>query len=154
MPDMDQDVSAERETAGSTRPRWLVPVMLGVVVIVVAIAAFALLVEDDDTSDPAPAPQAPTGADVVTEFEGDGDGETDVFDVDEGWEIRWETTGEHLEIAVTGDEDIGTVLRFEDGPGGGTTRPIGSGSLSLEVTADGPWNVLIINHDPDEDSDG
>jgi hypothetical protein len=154
MPERDHDLKTKAAPAGSTRRSWLVPVIVGVLILAVAVAAFALLTADDETSAPAPAPQAPAGSDVVTEFDGDGDGETGMFEVEEGWEIRWETTGERLEIAVTGDEDIGTVLRFDDGPGGGTTRPIGSGSLRLEMTADGPWSVLIINHEPDEDSVG
>ena len=125
---------------------------LAVIVLVVAAAAvgafFAFRGDDPKTPSNATSPRnGNPGAerDVVAEFNGDGDQETKSFTVNDGWEIRWETTGESLQVAITGDTDIGTVVD-QPAAGGGATYPVGSGKVHLEIKARGPWTIKIVNH--------
>ena len=82
---------------------------------------------------------------MVAELNGDGDKETKSLAVKDGWEIRWETTGASLQVAITGDRDFGTVIN-QVGAGGGATYPVGSGSFRLVIKARGPWTIKVVNH--------
>lgn len=82
----------------------------------------------------------------VTEFNGTADETTDAFQVHEGWQLHWETTGEAFAFAITGDRNFGTVVR-QEGPGSGITSPIGAGIFRLEIKAKGPWSVRIIQRE-------
>lgn len=84
-----------------------------------------------------------TSADPVLELKGDGDDRSAEFDVLVGWQIQWQADGDRLAIAVTGDRDLGTVLEIE-GPASGVTSPPVSGTYRLEITADGPWSITVI----------
>jgi hypothetical protein len=95
--------------------------------------------------------RTPEGADVVSEFDGDGDGETGQFEVSEGWQIRWETEGERLELALVHAGGTDTVLRLDDGPTQGVTNPDATGSVSIEVTSDGAWRLIIVDGHEDLD---
>lgn len=86
-----------------------------------------------------PDPSAPP----VLELNGDGDQRTEPFDVLVGWQIQWQTQGDRLAIAVRGDRDVGTVLEI-DGPASGVTSPPVGGNYRLEITADGPWSITVI----------
>ncbi len=79
----------------------------------------------------------------LAEFAAEGDLTTEPFQVREGWQIRWETTGERFAMAITGDRDFGIVID-RDEPGRGVTSPVGSGTFRLEITAEGPWSVSIV----------
>lgn len=60
-----------------------------------------------------------------------------------GWQIQWKTDGDRIAIAVTGDQDLGTVVDVP-GPASGVTSPPVSGTFRLEITADGPWSITVI----------
>lgn len=82
----------------------------------------------------------------VAEFSGDGNATTASFSVREPWQIHWETDGESFSYAIRGDRDLGTVIEQES-PGSGVTSPVGSGTFHLEITAEGPWQVLIYQNE-------
>ena len=82
---------------------------------------------------------------MVAQFTGDGDQDTNDFTVKEGWEIRWETTGATFKFAITGTQDLGTVVDHP-GEGGGSTFPTGSGTFRIHVTAQGQWTIRIVDH--------
>jgi hypothetical protein len=140
------------EPVGTNDPRRQRSLLLTAALSVLVLAAIAALVvsrRDDDPSDAAVATTTSSTfaplPDQVAEFSGTGDHETDSFEVEEGWEILWETSGTTFKFAITGDQDFGTVVDHE-GEGGGSTSPVGSGTFRVLVTADGPWSIRIINH--------
>lgn len=116
--------------------------MVAALIIVVGVALVAFLYWYLN------GPGAPGGParSVVAEFSGVSDQTTNTFQVREGWQIHWETEGDRFAFAITGDLDFGTVIE-EEGPGSGITSPVPSGSFRLEITAEGPWSVTIIQGD-------
>ena len=65
------------------------------------------------------------------------------FEVRVGWQIQWETTGDHLTISIAGSQDLGKVVDLP-GPASGVTSPPVSGTFHLMVTASGPWSLTVI----------
>lgn len=82
---------------------------------------------------------------VVAQFHGHGNRTTDAFVVQDGWEIRWETSGKRFQVVVTGADDVGTVVDQHD-RGGGSTYPAGAGTFRVEVAAQGSWTMTILDH--------
>lgn len=99
--------------------------------------------EDDtvEVEEPAVLPEEA----VVAEFEGDGDDVTEAFDVEEGWEIRWESQAESFTIELYTADDVsqGVVVEHE-GEGGGSTFPAAGGRHYLDITAEGSWSIRVI----------
>lgn len=124
--------------------RGVVLIAVLAVVVVAAIAALIVSQRDDSHSPASPTRGAPP-AERVAKLSGTGDQTTKSFQVKKGWEIRWATTGTTFKFAITGDRDFGTVVDHQ-GAGGGSTYPIGSGTFRLQVSADGPWTVRIVDH--------
>ena len=85
---------------------------------------------------------SPRGA-TVAEFSGDGDGATAGFRVREGWRIEWSTTGTSFAMTIGGDLNMGTVIRVQ-GPEDGVTAPPSQGTFHLEIDAEGPWTIRIL----------
>jgi len=79
----------------------------------------------------------------VLKLEGTGNQRSETFDVLVGWQIQWQTDGDHIVVAVTGDQDLGDVVDFP-GPASGVVSPPAGGAFRLEITADGPWSVTVI----------
>jgi hypothetical protein len=79
----------------------------------------------------------------VLELEGTGNERSETFDVLVGWQIQWQTEADHIVIAVTGDQDLGDVVDFP-GPASGVVSPPLGGTYRLEIAADGPWSVTVI----------
>lgn len=79
----------------------------------------------------------------VLKLEGTGNQRSETFDVLVGWQIQWQTDGDHIVVAVTGDQDLGDVVDFP-GPASGVVSPPAGGTFRLEITADGPWSVTVI----------
>jgi hypothetical protein len=79
----------------------------------------------------------------VLELEGTGNERSETFDVLVGWQIQWQTEGDHIVIAVTGDQDLGDQVDFP-GPASGVVSPPASGTFRLSITADGHWSVTVI----------
>ena len=130
-------------TLPTTEPagRWRLVAVLVILVVGAAAAGFLLLRDRGD----GPAAGDPPQPQVVATFRGNGNQRTDAFTVDSGWEIRWTTRGKRFAIAVTGAEDLGTVVE-QRGKQTGATFPRGAGEFRLDVTARGPWRIQIRNN--------
>lgn len=137
MADFDNSAAVpHRQRGGRGRSELLIIGAL-VVLAAVSLGAYVLL------GKPNGGPSGTTAPGVIAQFDGDGDKTTDTFQVDEGWQIQWETTGKAFSFAITGDKDFGTVIQ-QEGPGSGITSPVGSGTYRLEIIADGPWSVQVL----------
>lgn len=119
------------------RRRWPVRIAVLIGLLVMASVAYWLMTEG-----PGQALLSPAGS-TVADFSGEGDQTTDAFEVREGWSIHWENTGETFAFAISGDRDFGTVIQQQE-PGSGVTSPVGEGSYRLEIVADGPWTIQIV----------
>lgn len=85
---------------------------------------------------------SPEGSSVA-QFTGTGDLASQSFTVRDGWRMRWSTSGERLSVAIRGDRNLGTVVDVE-GPDTGTSVPPVGGTYHLEIAAEGPWTVTIL----------
>jgi hypothetical protein len=126
------------------------PLIAALLVLAIGAIAAVVVSQRDDSprgaaTDTTTSSTLPALPDQVAQFSGTGDDETASFAVEEGWEILWESSGTTFKLGITGDQDFGTVVDHE-GEGGGSTSPVGSGTFRLLVTADGPWNIRIVNH--------
>jgi hypothetical protein len=140
-------------------------VLASLVVVVAAATLFFSLVAgrlDDSTTtltrmDPAapegtavPEPTetaAASGPAVVAELEGEGDDVTDMFEVSDGWELRWETSGgERFQIELFTDEEesLGIVVD-QEGDGVGSVQPPSGGHYFVDITADGSWAIVVFD---------
>ena len=79
----------------------------------------------------------------VLELKGTGNKRSAQFDVLVGWQIQWETQADHIVVELTGAKPLGKVID-EDGPASGVTSPPQGGTFRLQVTADGPWSITVI----------
>jgi len=149
MSEPDLPYRDDTATEPSTGRRPLALALLVLIVVAAAVGAFFAF-RGDDHKTPSNAASTRSGSpgaerEVVAELNGDGDKETKSFTVKDGWEIRWETTGASLQVAITGDRDFGTVINQVDA-GGGATYPVGSGTFRLAIKARGPWTIKVVNH--------
>lgn len=137
MSDSDTKPSAtHRQPAGRVRSAFLI---IGALAVLAALGVGGYVLFGQLRG----GPQESAAPGVIAQFDGDGDKTTNTFTVNEGWQIQWETTGSAFTFAITGDRDFGTVIE-QDGPGSGITSPVGSGTYRLEITAEGPWAVDIV----------
>jgi hypothetical protein len=65
------------------------------------------------------------------------------FDVIQGWQIVWQTDGPKFAFAVRGDQDLGTIVEQAEASSG-TTSLSPAGTFHIEVTADGPWSIKVL----------
>ena len=79
----------------------------------------------------------------VLQLKGTGNKRSAPFDVLVGWQIQWSTEADHIVVVASGDKDLGKVVD-EDGPASGVTSPPQGGTFRLNVTADGPWSITVI----------
>jgi hypothetical protein len=84
-----------------------------------------------------------TSAKPVLELKGTGSKRSAQFDVLVGWQIQWETEADHIVVEATGEKPLGKVVD-EEGPASGVTSPPQGGTFRLQVTADGPWSITVI----------
>lgn len=133
---MEQTSPVERQR----RFRWPLVLISVLVIVIVAIAAYWFI-----SRGPGQRIVSPPGSDVV-EFRGEGDQTTDSFQVRGQWQIHWENSGETFAFAIRGDQDLGTIVEQEE-PGNGVTSVVAAGNFHLEITAEGPWEVRIVQGD-------
>jgi cytoskeletal protein RodZ len=91
------------------------------------------------TEAPAPQPQQ-----VILTLEGDSHDVSDSFEVKPGWQIQWQIEGTSIAVAVTGEQNLG-VLIDEEGPASGVTGIAQGGVFRLEIAANGPWSIRVID---------
>ena len=93
------------------------------------------------TETPPPQPQQ-----VMLTLEGDSHDVSDSFEVKPGWQILWQIDGTSIAVAVTGEQNLG-VLIDEEGPASGVTGIAQGGVFRLEIAANGPWSIRVIDGD-------
>ncbi|HSL76310.1 MAG TPA: hypothetical protein VK867_05155, partial [Candidatus Limnocylindrales bacterium] len=81
---------------------------------------------------------------VVLTLQGDSHEISDSFEVQPGWQIQWQIEGSSIAIAVTGEPSVG-VLIDEPGPARGVTGIAQGGVFRLEIAANGPWSITVID---------
>ena len=91
------------------------------------------------TETPPPQPQQ-----VMLTLEGDSHDVSDSFEVKPGWQILWQIDGTSIAVAVTGEQNLG-VLIDEEGPASGVTGIAQGGVFRLEIAANGPWSIRVID---------
>jgi hypothetical protein len=91
------------------------------------------------TETPPPQPQQ-----VILTIEGDSHDVSDSFEVKPGWQIQWQIEGTSIAVAVTGEQNLG-VLIDEEGPASGVTGIAQGGVFRLEIAANGPWSIRVID---------
>jgi hypothetical protein len=129
---------AHREPAHVRRSRlvWIMSSVL-VAAAVIGVAAFFLV---------GPGrPGGPPGA-VVVQMSGDGNKVGARFYARRGWQIDWENTGSYFSYTIHGDKEFGQVIT-QNGPGNGITTPVPTGNFFIEVVAQGPWSIAVIQGD-------
>ena len=77
-------------------------------------------------------------------MQGDSHDVSDSFEVKPGWQIHWQIDGSSIAIAVTGEQNLG-VLLDEQGPSAGVTGVGQGGVFRLEIAANGPWTITVID---------
>jgi len=137
MTDLDRATTSPGMAARS-RSRLLLAV-LAVAVIAIVLGGYWFLTQGPGTQFTSPA------GSTVADFKGSGDQTTGTFTVREGWRIDWQHDSAFA-FAIRGDRDFGKVID-EQGSGSGVTSPVGAGSFHLEITADGPWEIKVIQGD-------
>ena len=96
-------------------------------------------------SDPAPTEQPPAQPqEVILTLQGDSHEISDSFEVKPGWQIQWQIDGDAIAIAVSGDPNLGVVID-QEGPASGVTGIAQGGEFSLNIVANGPWKVTVID---------
>lgn len=90
----------------------------------------------------APSPLAPPGG-IVLELNGTGNLTTDAFAVEPGWQVVWQSEGEHFSYAVHGAQDLGTVVP-DTGPASGANAFAPAGTFRIEIAAQGPWSIKVV----------
>jgi hypothetical protein len=92
---------------------------------------------------PAASP-SPSPPGLILRQEGTSDATTATFAVEPGWQITWRTDGESFAYAVTGDQNLGTIVD-KKGPASGVTSLSLGGSFRIEIKAVGPWSIVVVN---------
>ena len=91
------------------------------------------------TEAPPPQPQQ-----VILTMQGDSHDVSDSFEVKPGWQIQWQIEGSSIAIAGTGDQNLG-ILVDQEGPASGVTGIAQGGVFRLEIAANGPWTITVID---------
>jgi hypothetical protein len=96
------------------------------------------------TTSPRTSPAAPQGPrDIILELSGTEHDVSDPFDALPGWQVQWQTDGTSIAIAVTGKQNLGTIVD-EEGPASGVTSLALAGTFQLNIVARGPWSITVI----------
>lgn len=97
------------------------------------------------TATPGPTDATPPQPQqVILTIEGDSHDVSDSFEVKPGWQILWQIDGTSIAVAVTGEQNLG-VLIDEEGPASGVTGIAQGGVFRLEIAANGPWSIRVID---------
>jgi hypothetical protein len=97
------------------------------------------------TATPAPTEQPPPQPqEVILTLQGDSHEISDSFEVKPGWQIEWQIDGSSIAIAITGDQNLGVPVD-QPGPASGVTGISQGGVFRLEIAANGPWSITVID---------
>jgi hypothetical protein len=112
-------------------------VVLGLAAIAVVAIIFAMSLPGRRGGDP--------GA-TILEMSGRGNETSEKFYARQGWSIEWENTGQYFSYTIHGDVEFGQVIT-QNGAGNGITSPVPTGTFFIEVVAQGPWSIKVIQGD-------
>lgn len=129
---------AHREALLVRRPRllWFIGAV-GVSIVVVALGYWFLV---------GPGRPGSESGSTIVEMSGDGNKVSEQFYARRGWSIEWENTGQYFSYTIHGDVEFGQVIT-QNGPGSGITSPVPVGDFFIEVVAQGPWSITVIQGD-------
>jgi hypothetical protein len=108
------------------------------------LATQTALASPPPTPSPRPssaAPQRPSQ--IILAISGTEHDVSDPFDALPGWQVQWQTDGTSIAIAVTGKQNLGTVVD-EEGPASGVISQPQAGTFQLNIVARGPWSITVI----------
>ena len=80
---------------------------------------------------------------LLLDISGDGDAVSEEFSVSRGWRIQWQIDGPSIVLTLR-DADGTTKILEQPGPAVGVTQPIPSGTFTLEINAEGPWTLRVV----------
>jgi hypothetical protein len=83
---------------------------------------------------------------MLVEMNGTGDAQSEPFYARRGWYVEWQNTGAHFSYTIRGDVDFGQVIN-QNGPSNGITSPVPTGTFRIQVAAEGPWSVRVVQGD-------
>jgi len=139
-PSADQaGVETGRAYRGLIRRRLTILSVAAVILIVAVMAIGCSPLE-------APARSGGDPGSTLVALSGDGDKVSEDFYARSGWSIEWENTGQYFSYTIHGDVEFGQVIT-QNGPGSGITSPVPVGTFSIEVVAQGPWSIKVIQGD-------
>ena len=118
--------------------RWLWLAGIAVLIVTVLVTGYWFL--------QGPGRQGGEPGSTVVELRGDGNKISKQFYARSGWQIDWENTGSYFSYTIHGDVEFGQVIT-QNGPGSGITSPVPVGNFSIEVVAQGPWSITVIQGD-------
>jgi hypothetical protein len=95
-------------------------------------------------SEPTASPQSTEVSPLPTllTFGGSANQVSEPFDAMPGWQIQWQTDGGQFSFAVTGDQNLGTVID-QPGPASGLISIAPGGTFRVSVNAKGPWRIVV-----------
>jgi hypothetical protein len=108
-----------------------------------AVSATSATVAPTATPAPTDAPP-PQPQQVILTLEGDSHDVSDSFEVKPGWQIQWQIDGTSIAVAVTGEQNLGVVID-QEGPASGVTGIAQGGVFRLEIAANGPWSITVVD---------
>jgi hypothetical protein len=94
----------------------------------------------DQTASPVLTEPPPTP--VLLTLDGAANEVSELFDAVPGWQIQWQTDGERFSFAVTGDQDLGTIVD-QPGPASGLISIAPGGAFRISVKAKGSWRIVV-----------
>jgi hypothetical protein len=118
---------------GAIPRSWLIAIL-----VVVAAAALGVIL----AIAMAPPRGGPSGS-TILEMSGNGNKTSDPFYARPGWSVNWENSGKYFSYTIHGDVEFGQVVT-QNGPGNGITSPVPTGNFFIEVVAQGPWSLRVI----------
>jgi hypothetical protein len=96
-----------------------------------------------------PGTEIPSSEVTVRSFHGVADEVTSAFTVQSPWEIRWLYEGPRdarFEVLIITEDDAGSAVAVQQGPGSGTVTSDRTGTYRLETksTSRGEWTISVV----------
>ena len=125
--------------------RGLIRRRLTILLVAAAILIVAVMGIGCSSLEGSAGPGGGPGSTLVA-LSGNGNKVSEDFYARRGWSIEWENTGQYFSYTIHGDVEFGQVIT-QNGPGSGITSPVPVGTFSIEVVAQGPWSIKVIQGD-------
>ena len=122
-----------RPSAGGRARTWLVAIL-----VLLAAAALGVILAISTATK-----RGGDSGSLGLEMSGSGNETSETFFARQGWSIDWENTGQYFSYTIRGDVEFGQVVT-QNGPGNGSTSPVPTGNFFIEVVAQGPWSMRVV----------